>query len=345
MNQSIYLAFFFLSFTAVALADHPRIEIQGDQITFNGAPVKVLGLRCSNALMSDQTTNELIASLDLYQSFGINLVSVFVMGSRFGDVKGYLPDGTMNSVYQKRLERILEATRSKKMMMIVGCLYWSTSAAKEELEGWTQTDADTAIANTARWLGEKGYYHVILDPDNEGMATRAMKWEAESMIRSAKQTNPDLVVANNTKQDPPNEDLNMHFGNPESGKPWFDSEATPKNAPGGYWNRFSKETTQQDETYYNYSRIGRYTLEMKKDQLNQTREGMEKYNGHVLASTWLQCAGTEGVQGPFTKPGGYSNLGSNKDIHAAWNKDLDSIHPDAGILWWLEFIRKNYHTN
>ena len=82
----------------------------------------------------------------------------------------------MDPVYRNRLERILRATEKRQMMMIVGCLYRSTSKAKEDLSDWTQRDADQAIANTARCLGENEFHYVILDPDNEGMATRAMIW-------------------------------------------------------------------------------------------------------------------------------------------------------------------------
>ncbi|MCZ6672307.1 MAG: hypothetical protein O7C75_05135 [Verrucomicrobia bacterium] len=325
-----------------AQTDNPRLEVKGDQIQLDGRAIKIIGLRCSNALKSEASTDDLIAALDLYQSYGVNTVTVFMMGSRFGNVKGYLADSSMNPVYEGRLERILTATQQRGMVTIVGCLYWSTSTAKEDLAEWSQEDADKAIANTARWLAEKEFHHVILDPDNEGMASRSEKWSAESFIRAAKAANPDLVVANNTRQDPPNEDLNMHFGKPEKGKPWFDSEATPKNAPGRYWSRFSKESHQQDATFYNYSRIGRYTTEMKADQLEQTRDGMENFNGHVLASTWLQCVPNEGVLGPFTRPGGLSRLGLNDDSGGIWNQDIDLIHPDAGILWWLEYVRDNY---
>ena len=329
-----------LSPAALAHAETNHLAVRGGQILLNDRPTKVIGLRCSNALIGNATTDDLIAALDLYQSYGVNTVSVFLMGSRFGDVKGYLPDGSLNPVYRDRLERILEATDRRGMITIVGCLYWSTSRAKENLSNWTQEDADKALGNTARWLGERGFRHVILDPDNEGMAVKANHWRVESLIRAAKAANPDLVVANNTKQHPPNEDLNMHFGEPEEGKPWFDSEATVKNAPAGYWGRFSKQTHQADTEYYNYSRIGRYTAQMKADQLKRTRDQIEKFNGYVLASTWLQCAPNEGVGGPFTRPGGRSNLGSADEKRAPWNTNIDDIHPDAGILWWLEFVGK-----
>lgn len=325
-------------------AGNTRVTVSGDRILQNDNAVKVLGLRCSNALISDAATGDLIAALDLYRSYGVNTVSVFLMGSRFGDVKGYLPDGSLNTVYRDRMERILRATDSRGMLMIVGCLYWGKSTAKEDLSVWTQEDADRAVANTARWLAEKDFRHVILDPDNEGMAGRATDWQVESLIRAAKAANPDLVVANNTRQDPSNEDLNMHFGKPEVGKPWLDSEATPVNAPGKYWSRFSKQTHALDSRYYNYSRIGRYTSEMKQDQSDSTRSQMERFNGYVLAGTWLQCGTAEGVGGPFTSPGGRSDLGSGNDEKAAWNTDIDMIHPDAGILWWLEFVSETYGT-
>lgn len=325
--------------TACSTADKPELSIRGDELLLDGEPVKLLGLRCSNALVSDTSTDELIAHLDLYKSYGLNTISVFFMGSRFGDVKGYLPDGSLNPLYRDRMERLLTATEEKGMLMIVGCLYWGTSRAKEELSDWTQEDANTAIANTALWLRANQFNHVILDPDNEGMAVRAKDWSVESMIAAAKTAHPDLFIANNTKQNPPNEDLNMHFGNKEPGKPWLDSESTPDNAPGGYWGRYSKETHQADSSYHNYSRIGRYTAEMKEHQIAKTQHEMEKYNGYILASTWIQCGPAEGVNGPFADPGGSSDLGSENNEQAAWNTDIDSLHPDAGILWWLEFVR------
>lgn len=348
MNRCFNVSHLAITFLTLACgsvttrAGDTHLKVEHDHILLNHHPAKLIGLRCSNALISDAAANDLIQALDLYRSYGLNTVSVFLMGSRFGDVRGYLPDGSLNPVYRDRLERILRATDERGMAIIVGCLYWSTSKAKEDLSAWTQADADKAVANTAHWLRDKGFQHVILDPDNEGMAVRAKDWQVESLIRAAKTAYPDLVVANNTKQNPPNEDLNMHFGKPEKGKPWLDSEATPDHTPGGYWGRFSKQTHQADPRFYNYSRIGRYTAEMKADQLKQTREELERFNGYVLASTWLQCSPAERVGGPFTNPGGQSNLGSGANENAAWNTDIDAIHPDAGILWWLEFIRDTY---
>lgn len=315
-----------------------EVSIHGEEILLDGQPTKVIGLRCSNSVMSEQTTDELIASLDDMRAYGLNTVSVFLMGSRFGDVAGYRPDGSMEPAIQNRLARVLDETARREMICIVGCLYWSTSRAKASLQHWSEADAARAIVGTAKWLAERGDRHVILDVDNEGMAARAEGWSTTRMIAAAHAAAPQLLVAANIKGPADGEDLNIHHSPYEPGKPWFDSEASPK-APGGYWGRFSKQTHQADPSYENYSRIGRYTKEMKADQLQQTRKELEQFAGYVFTSTWLQCAPHEDVGGPFVHFGGRSDLGTDKDPNAAWNQDIDTLHADAGILWWLEGLQ------
>ena len=336
-------------FVAIALwaiatcsASQCVFSVEDASLYLNGEEFKIVGLRCSNALVSDTTAQELIDSLDTYKSYGVNMVGVYFMGSRFGDVKGYRPDASLDPVYARRMARIIEAADERGMVVLVGCLYWGTSEAKEDLGHWQQADANRAVANTVRWLRDNDYRNVFVDPDNEGMAMRAKKWRAESMIAAAHEADPSAIVANNTRQKAGNSDLNVHFGPKEAHKPWVDTEATPGNAPGGYWGRFSKETHQANEDYHNYSRIGRYTVEMKKSQLEDTVRDMERYNGYGFAGTWIQCGPAEGVGGPFTRLGGRSDLGSNDNEQAAWNRDIDAIHSDAGILWWMEFVKDRY---
>jgi hypothetical protein len=331
-----------LCMSTLCFASQYVFSIKDTELYLNNQKFKIIGLRCSNALVSDKSARELIDHLDTYRSFGVNMVSVYFMGSRYGDVKGYNQDTSLNPVYANRMARIIEAADERGMVVLVGCLYWSTSRAKEDLGHWTQKEASQAVANTVKWLSENNYRNVFVDPDNEGMAARANDWRIESMIAAAHEVDPSIMVANNNSKMAGNCDLNIHHGPKKDYKPWLDTEATPKDAPGGYWGRFSKETHQANQAYHNYSRIGRYTTEMKKEQLNTTRDHMERYNGYVFASTWIQCGKAEGVKGPFTSPGGRCNLGSDDDTQAAWNSDIDSVHPDAGILWWLEFVKETY---
>jgi len=335
--------FFLLTLSATCLAGKHVFSIRDNSTYINSLEFKIIGLRCSNALISEETANDLISHLDIYKSYGINTVSVYFMGSRFGDVKGYLPDATLDPAYAGRMGRIIEAADKRGMIVIVGCLYWSTSQAREELGHWTQQEARLAVANTVRWLVRNEYRNVLLDPDNEGMAVRENGWQIESLIDAAHEIDNTIMVANNTHQNADHSDLNIHFGPKEGNKPWLDSEATPEGAsPLSYWGEFSKETHMVNQSYYNYSRVGRYTREMKEEQLDRTANEIKEYNGHVLAGTWLQCGPGEGINGPFCNPGGRSEMGSNNNEDALWNTEIDKIQADAGILWWLEFIRENY---
>ena len=105
----------------------------------DGEKFQVLGLRMSNALISDQKTQQLIDHMDEFASYGVNTVSVFFQGSRFGDVKGYRRDASLRPACALRMGRIIEAADRRGMVVLVGCLYYGDSKAK--WEDWTQQDA------------------------------------------------------------------------------------------------------------------------------------------------------------------------------------------------------------
>ena len=147
-----------------------KFSISGNRLLLNNTEIKIIGLRTSNALISESSTQQLIDNLDVFKSYGINTVSVYFMGSRFGDVKGYLPDSSLDPVFTARMSKIIEAADNKGMIVLVGCLYWSNSKARKDLLNWTEDDAAKAIENTIKWLTENNYQNVFVDPDNEGMA-------------------------------------------------------------------------------------------------------------------------------------------------------------------------------
>ena len=294
-----------------------RLAVKADQILFNGQPIKIIGLRCSNALISDQTARQLIDNLDTFKSFGVNTVSVFFMGSRFGDVKGYRPDASLDPAYAARMGQIIEAADQRGMIVLVGCLYWSTSRAKEDLKHWKQADADLAVANTVAWLKAHDHRNVFVDVDNEGMARTATGWSIAAMIDAAHAVDPTIMVAYNDRAAPPaNADLLIHFSPRVPGKPWVQSEGTPDNAPGGYWGTYSKVGG-----LYNYINIGVYSDAMKASQCRQTDIDIARHNGHMLASTWLQCVPPHG---PQQNPGG------------------NGAPDDPGVRWWLEHVKTKH---
>jgi hypothetical protein len=290
-------------------------SVRGEKTYLNGREFLVKGLRCSNALISDSAAEQLIANMDTFASYGVNTVSVYLMGSRFGDVKGYNEDGSLNPAYSDRMGRIIEAADKRGMVILVGCLYWGGSRSK--WEGWGQEQANAAVANTVRWLKDNNYRNVLVDIDNEGMAHRAKGFDSRQMVIAGKRVDRRCIIATNFKSAPPAEaDLGIHFSKKAAGKPYIDSESTPSNAPGGYWGSYSKV-----KGYYNYINIGIYSEKMKQNQIAKTIEHLDNGQGYMCASTWLQCVPP---YGPNNRPGGEGS------------KD------QPGIRWWLEFLRKRY---
>ncbi|QQO08122.1 hypothetical protein [Breznakiella homolactica] len=300
------------------------ISVENGSVLLDGAYFLAKGLRCSNGLYSDAAADDLVSQLGVYTAHGLNCISVFIMGNRFGNVMGYHPDGTLNHTYTQRLERIIEAADRLKMMVIVGCLYWGESEAK--YDSWTQKEAERAVYETALWLRTKGYTNVIIDVDNEGMALAQKGFDNRALVVSAKSAYPSCPVATNFIGLPPEEaDLGLHFSDKAPGKPYIESEGVPENAPGGYWVKYSRfedpGNTYRRADVLNYNHIGIYTDEMKTDQINRTMAHLERGYGYMLASTWLQAVPPFG---PNHTLGGYGT------------------ETDPGIRWWAEFILNRY---
>lgn len=296
-----------------SMAGDNVFSVNGNKTYLNDNEIIVAGLRCSNALYSKTSTNDLIKYLDQYKSYGVNTVSVFIMGSRYGNIKGYLEDGSLNPKYSKRLAKIIKAADKRGMIVLVGCLYWGGSTAKWET--WTQKDANNAVANTVKWLSDNNFRNVFIDVDNEGMAKRAKGFNTTEMVEVAKEVDSSICIATNFKGLPPKEaDLGIHFSEKDPEKPYIQSEGTPINAPGNYWGKYSKKPPLE-----NYINIGVYTFDMKANQIELTQNHFQNGWGYMLASTWLQSVPP---YGPNASPGG------------------DGTMENPGIRWWLEALKE-----
>ncbi len=270
----------------------------------NGKPFLVMGLRVSNALISDEKVNELIENMDLFAAYGINTFSVFFQGSRFGDIKGYNEDATLNEVYAERMGKIIEAADVRGMVILVGCLYYGNSKGKWEI--WGQEEANQAIANTVRWLKENNYRNVFIDVNNEQMAG----FDDAELIAAGKAVDPSYVIGTSGRKTPDNAGLSLHHGDPDiPGKYYIQTEGTGVN----YWGDYSKK-----KGLYNYINIGIYPDWMKEKMKKYTTSFTKKGQGFIFASTWLQCPPPSG---PNHRPGGYGT------------------EDDPGVLWWLEHAK------
>ncbi len=274
----------------------------------NGKPFQVVGLRVSNALVSDEKTQELIDNMDLFAATGINTMSVFFQGSRFGDVRGYHEDGTLSEVHANRMAQIIEAADDRGMVVLTGCFYYSTSKGK--WENWDQETANRAVANTIRWLREKGYRNVFVDVNNEHMAD----FDDAQLIAAGKAVDSSYVIATSGRETPENADLSIHHGRRDIPNTYYiETEGTG----GNYWGSYSKR-----EGLYDYINIGVYDEKLKQTQINYATTILQDGQGFIFASTWLQCPPPGG---PHHRPGGF---GTEEDPGVQWM--LNFLHSKAG---------------
>jgi hypothetical protein len=105
-----------------------RFSVKEDNTgtTLGGRPMLVTGLRLSNALISDEKTQELIDHLDEFAGYGVNTFSVFFQGSRFGDIRGYRRDGSLDPRYAVRMGRLIEAAAERDMVVWLACCTTAT---------------------------------------------------------------------------------------------------------------------------------------------------------------------------------------------------------------------------
>jgi len=318
----VILAVFLLLQCEQGYQPHYVFSVQGEKTYLNDQEILLKGLRLSNALISDAAVDQVIAHMDTFAYYGLNSFSVYFQGSRFGDIKGYHKDASLDSVYAGRMARLIEAADDKGFVVLVGCLYWGNSQAK--WENWTQEQANQAIANTVQWLHKNNYRNVFVDVDNEGMAHRSAGFDTRELVLAGKKVDSTIVIATNFHDVPPPEaDMGIHFSHKVPGKPYAQTEAHAPKAPGGYWGAYSKQGERwgNGPDLYQYINIGVYTDEMKKEQIRETFEYLDNGEGYMMASTWLQCVPPEG---PNHRPGGYGS------------KD------DPGIRWWLEAVKEKY---
>jgi len=292
-----------------------RFSVSGTETLLDNRPFVVRGLRCSNALVTDAASDSLIRHLPVFANYGVNTVSVFFMGSRFGDVRGYREGGTLDPVYAACMGRIIEAADGLGVVVLVGCLYWGDSRAKWEC--WTQAEANAAVRNTVAWLAEHDYGNTLVDVDNEGMARHRKGFDNRALVLAGKGIDPGCVIGTNFRGDPPTEaDLALHFANPVPDRPYVESEGSPPGVSGGYWGPYSKR-----EGFYGYLNAGVYTPEMRAAQVRVAAEHFDAGHGYMLASTWLQAPPP---QGPRHYPGG------------------EGTPDDPGIRWWLRWLCATY---
>ncbi len=166
MNFRSFLFCFIGLLFASTQVQAQKLTIKGNQFYWETHMLPMWGIRVASASQSDSLTRHLIDQLDDYKQSGINVLSVFVQGSSGGYSDPFSPDGKqIDENHFKRITQIVEACRSRSMVVIVGIFYQRSMQNNTVRHLTDQVSVFTAVETIARKL--IFYPNVIINIANE----------------------------------------------------------------------------------------------------------------------------------------------------------------------------------
>lgn len=189
---------FFLLQLIITSAAANVIKVDGKFFTLNGKPFDMWGVRVASASVTESATNEFIAHLDEYKSYGINSFSVFLQGSSGIAIDPFNADGTaIEKGVLERTIRIIEECDKREMVVILGIFYQNVK--QPILKDWN------SCRSAVRLVTEKfkPYRNVIINIANEQNSEQHLDkaWakvtQVEGIIelaRIVRKTDPERVV-------------------------------------------------------------------------------------------------------------------------------------------------------
>jgi hypothetical protein len=141
-----------------------KFEIRNDRPFLGGKQIKVWGLRCGNALMTDAITERHVRNFDNMVAHGINCVGAYVQGSNPGwpdlnaSKNGYTPEGALRPAFARRLEWLVREADKRGMVVMVGLF---SPRKDQEFNG--EKAVQRACEETAKFLTKRKLRNVFVD--------------------------------------------------------------------------------------------------------------------------------------------------------------------------------------
>lgn len=119
---------------------------------------------------ADRNTREFVDAMPQWKKHGLLAFTINLQG---GSPEGYSgaqpwfnsaiePDGSLNTNYMQRLERILDKADELGFAVILGCFYFGQDQRLKD-----EVAIIRALDNTVNWVFDHGYRNVLLEVDNE----------------------------------------------------------------------------------------------------------------------------------------------------------------------------------
>lgn len=141
-----------------------EFSIKDGKPYLGGAPVKLWGLRCGNALHSEGVTERHLRNLDNMAAHGINLIGIYLNGSNSGfpdaniAMSGITRDGKLKPAATRRLESLIREADKRGMVIMVGIF---TPRGDQDL--YDEEAIKSALHETGKFLTEKKLKNVFVD--------------------------------------------------------------------------------------------------------------------------------------------------------------------------------------
>ena len=180
-------------------------------VTNAGSPAEglLMNVRMVNATFEDRNrhdfdaeanTTEFLEAMPDYVEHGVNGFTLCLQGGMPGYEgavnSAYEPNGSLRPEVMNRVARVIEACDQTGCVVILGCYYQRQDQILKDDDALR-----TGVANTAKWIKDRGYTNVVLEIANEyphkGFDHPWLRMPAGEveLIRLAKQNHPQLLVS------------------------------------------------------------------------------------------------------------------------------------------------------
>jgi hypothetical protein len=141
-----------------------EFEIRDDRSFLGGQQVKLWGIRCGNALMSQAVTERHVRNLDNMVAHGINLIGVYIQGSNGGwpdaeaGKNGFETDGRLKPDFAERLAWLVREADQRGMVVMVGLF-----SPRKDQEFENEAAVQRACEEAAKFLVAQNLKNVFID--------------------------------------------------------------------------------------------------------------------------------------------------------------------------------------
>lgn len=201
-KSSFLACMLLLTVVYASFCQKTRVEIKGKEFWINGKPTyegrywkqkKIQGLLLNSRMVqgvfddlnpetvdnfkyldtgkwdAERNNLEFVEAMPSWKAHGLNAFTLNMQGGSpigYGNWDfqnpGFHADGSLNTDYMKRLERILLKADELEMVVILGLFYFG-----QDQRLLDEQAIKNAVSNTINWLHDKGFKNVMIEINNE----------------------------------------------------------------------------------------------------------------------------------------------------------------------------------